>query len=155
MGLILTIFILCIIVSGIAAAVDDLHFFAYWRGGIILGFALTIAAIVIFTIMSYSHYLQIRTFYTATKEQYRSAITLLNQNVLEVPYSSSQALTDFTGKEYTKEVSSKIDDFKKQVIRYNRNFIRKKVMGRNWFFKGLVIQPDDDMKIIRLIPVKK
>jgi len=99
---------------------------------------------------SYNTYLTDRAFFTTTNRQYKDAIVVYSDRVA-LNYKMMQSVfTDFTGKMYAKEVSSTIKQFRNALIRYNTSIVTKRAMHKNWFFKGLIVQPDYDMKVIEL-----
>jgi len=112
--------------------------------------SLVFGLIIIVTIASsYESYVDIRTQYDATVSQYREAITLYKDNAsIDV---GQAAFTDLKYQGYQKNMSDFVRDLRKQVTSYNRSLISKRVMGKNWFFNWVIIMPDDDMKILRLV----
>jgi hypothetical protein len=96
---------------------------------------------------SYCSYLEMRSFYSATVEQYREQITLYkdNSDILSI-----NAFTDFRGQGYQKEMSSKISELRLEIVKYNKNYVVKRVLKRNIIFSWLIVDVDEDMKILRL-----
>lgn len=96
---------------------------------------------------SYASYLEMRSFYSATVEQYREQITLYkdNSDILSI-----NAFTDFRGQGYQKEMSSKISELRLEIVKYNKNYVVKRVLKRNIIFSWLIVDVDEDMKILRL-----
>lgn len=98
--------------------------------------------------MSYCSYLQARTFYSATVEQYASAIEMYGDKaVLNV---EDAAWTDLKYQGYQKNIADFIKTLREKVAGYNERIIGKRIMNANPIFSWLIIMPDDDMKIIRL-----
>ncbi len=98
---------------------------------------------------SYKTYLDARAFYSATKEQYASAITVYKDHAtIDV---QSIAWTDLKYQGYQNEVASFIKDLREKVTEYNETIVKKKVFKSNILFNWLVIAPDPDMVVIKLL----
>ncbi len=98
---------------------------------------------------SYTSYLNTRTFYDATVEQYRGAITMYEDAAaLDI---KKAAFTDFVYQGYQDNVAGMIMDLRNKVIKYNKRLISKRIMNESFMFNWLIIAPDKDMKIIRLV----
>jgi heme/copper-type cytochrome/quinol oxidase subunit 2 len=113
---------------------------------LIIGFSFLIG-ISITLCSSYESYLNLRSFYTATIEQYRGQITLY-KDYAKLDMSS---YTDFRGAGYQQEISKKISTLSEEIIKYNGTIVKKRILKKNIIFSWLIIEPDDDMIIIRLI----
>ena len=97
---------------------------------------------------SYFSYLEARTFYSATVEQYASAIEMYGDKaVLNV---EAAAWTDLKYQGYQKNIADFIKTLREKVTGYNKRIIGKRIMDANPIFSWLIIMPDDDMKIIKL-----
>ncbi len=115
---------------------------------IVLSFVGVIVLSLIFGI-SYSSYVDTRTFYDATVEQYRGAITMYEDAAaLDIKKAS---FTDFVYKDYQKNVARMIRNLRYEVVKYNEEIVSKRIMKKNFMFNWLIIAPDKDMKIIRLV----
>ncbi len=98
--------------------------------------------------ISYKTYLDTRTFYSATLEQYASAVEIYEDKaVIDI---GSAALTDLKYQGYQNNVSKFILSLREGIIYYNRTIISKRVMKKNPVFSWLIVAPDDDMKIIKM-----
>lgn len=98
---------------------------------------------------SYGSYLRTRTFYDATVEQYRGAITIYEDAAaLDI---EKAAFTDFVYKDYQDNVAGMILDLRYEIVKYNKKLISKRVMNKSFMFNWLIIAPDKDMKIIRMV----
>ena len=121
----------------------------YTKGWII---ALTCVMIVMITAAlgtSYTSYLNARTFYDATVEQYRGAVTMYEDAAaLDI---EKAAFTDFVYKDYQDNVAFMILTLRRKVVRYNEELISKRIMNKSFMFNWLIIAPDKDMKIIRMV----
>ena len=118
----------------------------YWIFGVIIS---VIGGIVLIDVLgtSYDTYLDNRSFYTATIEQYRSNVTMYK----EYAQIDMTGYTDFRGQGYQKEMSDKIQNLANVIIKYNTSIIEKRIMKKNVIFSWLIIEPDNDMKIIKLV----
>lgn len=63
--------------------------------------------------------------------------------------------TDLKYQGYQKHMYSFINDLRAAIISYNKALIQKRTMAENFMFKGMIVGPDPDMKIIRMVPVKE
>lgn len=97
---------------------------------------------------SYGTYLDTRSFYSATKEQYHSAIDVYKDHA--VIDMGKAAFTDLKYQGYQENVGSFVNDLRDKIIEYNTIIVKKRVMGKNLFFSWLIIEPDDDMVIIKM-----
>ena len=130
---------------------------AFWKSenkkieGVISGIVCSVIILIICSIIwgaSYNKYLDARAFYTATKEQYFSAIEIYtNYAVIDMGKAS---FTDFKYSGYQDNVGSFVISLRNRIIKYNRNIVKKRVQGKNPIFSWLVIEPDDDMLIIKM-----
>lgn len=98
--------------------------------------------------VSYDTYLDCKTFFDGTKEQYASAVTMYS-NYAEIDLKSA-AWTDFKYKGYQENVAGFISSLRQKIVNYNEMIISKRVMGKNLFFSWLIVEPDDDMLVIRM-----
>ncbi len=98
---------------------------------------------------SYGSYVSTRTFYDATVEQYRGAITMYEDAAaLDI---EKAAFTDFVYKDYQDNVAGMILDLRYEIVKYNKKLISKHIMDKSFMFNWLIIAPDKDMKIIRMV----
>lgn len=105
---------------------------------------------------SYSDYLDNRAFYDATVEQYRGAVEMYKDYaVIDMKKTHEYVFTDLKYQGYQKHMAENINDLKRQIIRYNKSFILKKIKNDSWFFNWYIIANDPDMKIIRMIGREK
>lgn len=115
-------------------------------------FWFTVIALVFCSIFwgaSYKTYLDARAFYSATKEQYSSAITVYKGHAtIDV---QSIAWTDLKYQGYQNEVASFIKDLREKVTEYNETIVKKKVFKSNILFNWFVVAPDPDMVVIKLL----
>jgi len=106
---------------------------------------------VIFSVIifhSYSSYLDQRSFYDATIEQYATAITMY-ADYAEIDVESA-AWTDLKYQGYQDNISKLIISLRNRTIEYNEAFVKKNKMHNNPFFSWLVIGMDEDMKLIKM-----
>jgi hypothetical protein len=97
---------------------------------------------------SYTTYLEARSFYSATKEQYHSAIEVYgNHAVIDM---GKAAFTDFKYQGYQENVGEFVSALRNAIITYNKRIVEKRVMGKNPIFSWLIVEPDDDMVIIKM-----
>jgi hypothetical protein len=97
---------------------------------------------------SYQNYLEARSFYSATKEQYHSAIDIYAEYaVIDMGKAS---FTDFKYMGYQENISKFIADLRERIIEYNETIIEKRVMGKNPLLNWFIIEPDTDMLIIKM-----
>ena len=106
-------------------------------------------AIMLFILfISYQSYVDTRTFYDATMEQYTSAIEIYeNKAVIDI---ESVALTDLKYNGYQESVSILIIDLREGIVNYNKEIISKRILKKNIIFSWLIIAPDADMTVITM-----
>lgn len=98
---------------------------------------------------SYSNYVDAKTFYTVTKNQYPQAIEMYEDKaVIKV---ADISLTDLKYQGYQESMASFIEDFRERVVSYNTTITKKRIYNNNLFFNWFIVMPDDDMKPISLI----
>lgn len=118
-------------------------------GYIITWNCIVLAGVLFLVGTSYFSYLGARTFYSATVEQYASAVEIYNDKaVIDI---EAAAWTDLKYQGYQKNIADFIKDLRNSIISYNDTIISKQVMDANPLFNWLVIGPDDDMKIIKMM----
>lgn len=98
--------------------------------------------------ISYERYVNCRTFFDGTKEQYASAVTMYS-DYAEVDLKSA-AWTDLKYQGYQENIAAFIDRLRRKIVGYNREIISKRVMAKNPFFSWLIVEPDEDMLIIKM-----
>ena len=146
MGIILLLITLFAAICLLILAADDKE--SAKVCAIVLSFVMAIILAVIFS-TSYDSYLSTRAFYSATVEQYRGAVTMYKDAAaLDI---KKAAFTDFVYKDYQNNVAYMIRDLRNKVIRYNKELISKRIMDKSFMFNWLIIAPDKDMKIIRMV----
>lgn len=130
------------------AAIDDGSRLKYWATWIAFWNCATALCLIVVVATSYSTYLNTRTFYSATVEQYATSVEMYEDKaVIDI---GSAAWTDFKYKGYQENVAGFIKDLRGEIVAYNTMIISKRVMDANPLFNWLVIAPDDDMKIIKM-----
>ena len=98
---------------------------------------------------SYSTYLDCRSFWDITQEQYRNSIVMYEDKaVLKV---NKDSFTDLKYQGYQENIAKLITDLRGKVVVYNIDIIQKRIMKNNIVFSWLITQPDDNMKILTLI----
>lgn len=123
-------------------------------GAAVTGITVLISCVFGFVLLmilavSYSTYVEIRTSYDATLQQYKQAVTVYADHAnIDV---QKAALTDFKYAGYQNNMADFVRDLRKNIVRYNYKLISKRVVNKNWFFGALIIAPDDDMKVLNLI----
>jgi hypothetical protein len=60
-------------------------------------------------------------------------------------------MTDFKYQGYQENLAKFITTLRYKVVDYNETIVSKRVMERNWFFNWIIVAPDDDMKILKMI----
>jgi hypothetical protein len=130
---------------------------AFWKcenkkeDGVVAGIVCSVFILLICCLVwgkSYDRYLGDRAFYTATKEQYFSAIKVYaNYAVIDM---GKAAFTDFRYSGYQSNVAHFIMSLRNRIIKYNKSIVEKRVQGKNPIFSWLIIEPDDDMLIIKM-----
>ena len=119
------------------------------------GIASAIVCSVIFCIIvaivcgsSYDTYLNDRSFYSATKEQYHSAIKVYaDYAVIDM---GKAAFTDLKYQGYQENIGSFIKNLRNRIIKYNTSIVEKRIIGKNPIFSWFIIEPDEDMVIIKM-----
>lgn len=118
-------------------------------------FAFLLPATIFFAIclviiwLSWGTYTDLRAQYDATVNQYKSAVTMYEDRAdLDI---EKAAFTDFKYKGYQENIAGFVKDLRREVVMYNKSFVKKRIYDRNWFFGWLIIGPDDDMKIINML----
>ena len=107
-----------------------------------------IASLLIYPV-SYFTYVDARTFFHTTQEQYSSSVKLCGDNkILEITAS-----TDIVNNGYQEGYKKFLIDLRNSIIDYNETITSKRIMGENWLLKPLIYQPDKDMIPIKLINV--
>ena len=100
---------------------------------------------------SYGSYVDNRTFFDATREQYANAVQMYRDYaLLDLKGAAAIAFTDLKYQGYQENMAKFINDLKRQVVNYNEAIVSKRVMKRNFIFKWMIIAPDNDMKIIKM-----
>jgi hypothetical protein len=145
------IIILSLIAIGIVTSI------AFWKwedkkeDGVIVGIVCSVIIFIVCCLVwtkSYNEYLDARSFYTATKEQYFSAIEIYKDHALLD--MSKASFTDFKYSGYQDNVGDFIKDLRNKIIEYNKTIIEKRIQGKNPVFSWFIIEPDDDMLIIKM-----
>lgn len=129
--------------------------YASWKNKPSEGIFASILCTMILTVIlgatwgrSYKNYLEARSFYSATKEQYHSAIEIyVGYAVIDMGKAS---FTDFKYMGYQENISKFIITLRKKITKYNETIIEKRIMGKNPFLNWFIIEPDADMLIIKM-----
>jgi hypothetical protein len=106
-----------------------------------------VLAIVLST--SYHSYVDMRTKYDATLEQYKGAVTMYADHAtIDIERA---AFTDFKYQGYQEHIAGFVKALRNKIVLYNRTFISKRILDRNIMFNWLIIAPDDDMVPISML----
>ena len=97
---------------------------------------------------SYNSYVDTRVFYDATREQYAEAVTVYKDHA--VIDMGKATFTDFKYQGYQDNVAELVIHLRNEIVNYNKTITEKRVMARNPLFSWFIIEPDDDMKIIKM-----
>jgi len=120
-------------------------FSLYFTGGYSI---VALFMLVVFIGGSYESYVDTRTFYDSTVEQYSTAVEMYGDKaVIDV---ESAAWTDLKYQGYQENMSKAIRLLREKIVKYNKKIISKRIMKRNLFFNWLIVAPDDDMKVIAM-----
>lgn len=119
------------------------------------GIALAIATGLLCIIwgISYTEYLEQKTFFDGTCEQYASAVTMYS-DYAEIDMESA-AWTDLKYQGYQDNVSGFIRSLRDNIIKYNKGVISKRIMAENPFFSWLIVGPDESMLVLKMSAVTK
>lgn len=146
MGIFLIVTVISLIVAFLAYVISEDDNIAA-----ILGFTISfvVCSIIPFAIIctSYGTYVDARTQYDATINQYREAVTMYSDHAI---IDAERAFTDFKYQGYQENIAEFIKSLRCEVTSYNKNLISKRIMNKNFFFNWVIITPDDDMKILSL-----
>ena len=115
--------------------------------GISIG-AVLLIIIMIVTGFSYGTYLDCRSFYDSTVEQYKGSISMYEDKALLKV--NEDTFTDFKYNGYQENIAGFIKDLRNNVVLYNNTIIQKRKMNQSVAFDWLIISPDDDMKLISM-----
>ncbi len=119
-----------------------------WIGYGCLWLSITSACLVFMCWSSYNTYLRARTFYSATVEQYASAVEIYGDKaVIDI---KAAAWTDLKYQGYQTNIATFIKNLRGEIINYNTLIIGKRIMKASSIFNWLIVAPDDDMKIIKM-----
>jgi len=114
--------------------------------------SITVSIMLILITVSYFSYVDARTFYDATLEQYSTAIEMYGDKaLLDV---ESAAWTDLKYQGYQENISELIIHLRRKIVNYNETIISKRIMDANPFFSWLIVAPNDNMKIIKMKTAK-
>ena len=61
------------------------------------------------------------------------------------------SFTDFVYQGYQKNAADFIKALRREIIRYNRELISKRIMDKSFMFNWLIFAPDKDMKVINML----
>jgi len=142
MLIILSMLLVCLFIGWCTWGVDDNFLEGFIPSAILAGLLLTAIWGV-----SYSSYLNLRK-YQHTIEQYKSSIILYKNTVV---LDSDGALTDMKYNKNTDALREMIDSLKYKIVNYNNTLIGKRIMKENIFFNWLIVAPDKDMKLVKLL----
>ena len=146
MGIFLIVFVISLIVAALTYIIDDEAPAAIL--GFVISFAICSVIPFIAICVSYNTYVDARTQYDATVNQYREAVTMYADHAV---IDTERAFTDFKYQGYQENIADFIKSLRSEVTTYNKLIISKRVMDKNFFFNWLIIPPDDDMKILSLV----
>lgn len=150
MGFILCWLLVALIIGGLVAWIDDCNP-ATGLVGSVVTICIALLICVATWASSYNSYINTRTFYDATREQYANSVEMYRDYaLLDLKGAAAIAFTDLKYQDYQKNISSFIRNLRKQVISYNREIISKRLMKKNFFFNWMIVQPDPDMKIVKM-----
>lgn len=140
----------------------------------ILYFTIWIAINVFIYLCSYSSYINARIFHDTTIEQYTQVINIYEEKALKVFKNSkikkedkvqstifdSDELnldlhTDIKYTDYQKNMMKLIQNLQDKVTEYNECIISKRIWSKNIFFNWYIVEPDDDLKPLKLKEVIK
>ena len=155
MGLVLSLIAIAALIS----------FLVYWgcelgldhlRGWFIAGCLASLGTCCVIWGHSYTTYLETRTFYDATREQYANAVEMYKDYaVLDLEGAAAVAFTDFKYQGYQENMAQFISLLRDKVIAYNKRIISKRLMKETFFFSWMIFAPDRDMKIIKMTSAGK
>ena len=122
-----------------------------WQDGVVSSVVCAAILLFIFAIpwgLSYDSYVDARTFYDTTREQYSSAVVIY-QDAAVIDMGKA-AFTDLKYQGYQDNISSFIKDMRRRIVWYNKMVQSKRIMKKNPFFSWLIVNADEDMKLIRM-----
>jgi len=128
-----------------------------YRADIMIPAAVVGAVIYLFILavsvtISYENYIANRVQYDSLIHQYRGAITMYEEKAtLNIKKAAVSAMTDVRYNGYQQKMGDFIMDLRKEVVDYNRVFLSKKYMKKNFFYNWFVVAPDPDMKVVDII----
>lgn len=99
---------------------------------------------------SYDSYLDNTSFYTTVVEQYRDAINMYEDKAIIRLDKVKDTLTDFRYEGYQESIAAMIETLRDKVAHYNKVFVEKRILNDNWFFSWLIINNNENTKLIRL-----
>jgi len=100
---------------------------------------------------SYYDYVDTRTFYDATREQYANSVQMYHDYAeIDVEGASRIVFNDLKYEGYQGNMADFIKKLRREVVDYNEELISKRLMDKTWFWNWLIIAPDDDMKVIKM-----
>lgn len=150
MGFILTLLTVSVIIGIIVYLAENCDCVPGIAGFLVSSFCSLILCFLIWG-ASYYSYLDSRTFYDATREQYFESVEMYHDYaVLDLKGAAAIAFTDYKYQDYQKNISTFIRDLRYKIVKYNEEIISKRLMKKNWFFSWLIIAPDSDMKVVRM-----
>ncbi len=122
--------------------------------GYIITWNCLLAALLIGIVsVSYANYLMARSFYSATVEQYTTAIEMYGgKAVIDI---EAAAWTDLKYQGYQQNIAAFIATLRDKITSYNEVIIQKRVLDANPLLSWLIIAPDGDMKIIKMKAASK
>lgn len=117
------------------------------RTGITIG-SLAICIFLLIISVSYTSYLEARSFWDSTSFQFRDSIEIYGDKAaIKV---TDSAFTDFKYNGYQENIASFIKDLRTYIVWYNTILIQKRLMKKSLMFNWLIVGPDDDMKILSM-----
>jgi len=155
MGLLFGFFIICCVIGLLSYAGTGVK--SNKEVNAIFGFLIPALIFSVISMMllfgSYENYVNLRATYDGTIGQYKQAIVMYADRAeLDVAQAS---LIDMKYQGYQENMAMFIKDTRKSIVKYNKNMLKKRIMNKNWVFSWLIIDVDDDMKVINLVTNEK
>ena len=124
---------------------DEIKAFGMWL-------AVWCLANLIIWVSSYGSYVNARTFYDITKEQYSESIVMYEDKaILNI---NENSFTDMKYKGYQENMADMIKTLRENIVSYNNTVNKKRIYKKNPFFSWYIVKPDDDMKSLTLKEVQ-
>ena len=149
MGIALFIIILVFIIVFVSAFLDNCSFWdSIVRGlfSVMVTSTIAIAMLILFRMISYTSYLDYKSFHRITVYQYIGDVEdyLGNNDITTI-----DSLTDTRGEGYQGALADKVNNLHRNIRRYNEWVISNEALSNNFFTMGYVQPPDDDMPLLK------